>query len=454
MISTYSHRLKGRLLTTMQVFMRQQKSGGIVLGLAVVAALILANSPWREDYFHFFENHFGFLVDGKSYFNFSIEHWINDGLMSLFFFVVGLELKREFISGELRDIRKVVLPVGAAVFGMLVPSVIYLSMNFGTPSAHGWGIPMATDIAFALAVVYMLGTRVPMSVKVFLTTLAIVDDIGSVLVIAFFYTSDISMINLAIGFGYLALMFVANRSGVRNIWFYSIVAIAGVWASFLMSGIHATIAAVLAAFMIPTSSSMSEDDFVDRMRAKLNNFENAKRNEFPTLEHEQVEIISAVRRSATKAVPPLQRFEHMLHPFVSFVIMPVFALANAGVSFVDMDMSSVFSGGVAWGVMLGLLFGKPIGVIFSVWLLTKLGAGKMSETMTWRHLTGIGFLASIGFTMSMFVTMLAFVDPVSQVQAKVGIFAASILGAIIGYSLLRSCPERPDFSHHPDPDHI
>ena len=441
MIHEYKRKINHRLLTPIQRFMRQERSSGIVLGLAVALALLLANSPLRESYFHFFEQHFGFHFNGETYLNFSLAHWINDGLMSLFFFVVGLELKREFISGELRDLRKVVMPIGAAIFGMVVPSVIFLAFNAGTPTAAGWGIPMATDIAFALAIVYMLGDRVPLSVKVFLTTLAIVDDIGSVLVIAFFYTSHISVLNLGIGLVFLLLLFAAGRLGVRNVWFYAIVTIAGVWTSFLMSGIHATIAAVLAAFMVPASPSMSEMSFIEKIRTLLSDFQNAERNAFPTLEREQVEIVSEVKRAATAAVPPLQRFEHSLHPFVSFVIMPVFAIANAGVSFVDMDPSVITSNGVAAGVMLGLLLGKPAGIMLSVWLLSRLGLGKLSAQMTWRRVAGIGFLASIGFTMSMFVTTLAFSDPACHVQAKVGIFAASLLGMTIGYALLKGCKD-------------
>ena len=215
MIHEYKRKINHRLLTPIQRFMRQERSSGIVLGLAVALALLMANSPLRESYFHFFEQHFGFHFNGETYLNFSLAHWINDGLMSLFFFVVGLELKREFISGELRDLRKVVMPIGAAIFGMVVPSVIFLAFNAGTPTAAGWGIPMATDIAFALAIVYMLGDRVPLSVKVFLTTLAIVDDIGSVLVIAFFYTSHISVLNLGIGLPAAAFRRGQARSAQR-----------------------------------------------------------------------------------------------------------------------------------------------------------------------------------------------------------------------------------------------
>lgn len=439
MIERYKQRISEHFFLPIQQFMKQEKAGGIVLGLSVVVALVIANSPMREAWAHIFEQHFGFVFGGKTYFDFSLEHWINDGLMSLFFFVVGLELKREFISGELREIKKVLLPIGAAIFGMVVPSVIYLIFNHGTEAAGGWGIPMATDIAFALAVIYMLGSRVPMSVKVFLTTLAIVDDIGSVLVIAFFYTSSISVSDLLTGFGFLLLMFGANKMGVKNIWFYAIVAIVGVWASFLVSGIHATISAVLAAFMIPADAALSEKDFLARMRGHHDEFEEAEGNEFPTLEDEQLHIVASVRRDATRAMPPLQRLEHTLHPFVSFVIMPIFALSNAGVTFIGMDVASVADGGVAIGVMLGLLLGKPIGVVLSVMLMERMGIGRMPDGMTRRHLLGVGFLASIGFTMSMFVTTLAFSDPMAHVQAKVGILAASVIGGLVGYAILSRC---------------
>lgn len=421
-----------------QQFMKQEKSGGMVLAISVVIALILANSPIREQYFKFFEQHFGFVYNYEPFFNFSLGHWINDGLMSMFFFVVGLELKREFIGGELRDIRKVTLPVGAAIFGMIVPSLIYLAFNAGTPSAHGWGIPMATDIAFALAILYLLGDKVPLTAKVFLTTLAIVDDLGSVLIIALFYTSNISFTSIAIGVAFLLLMFIGNKMGVKNVWFYGIIGIVGVWTAFLMSGVHATISAVLAAFMIPADSRINEGVFVARAKRQLKLFEEADMNDVITLEEEQLKILSRVKDETTNAIPPLQRLEHNLHPFVSFIVMPIFALANAGVAFIDMDLAQIFANYVAIGVMLGLLIGKPLGIMLSVWLLLKLKLGHLSRSMTWRRLLGIGFLAGIGFTMSMFVTALAFNDSVNIVQAKVGIFAASFLSGVIGYLLLKS----------------
>lgn len=437
MRSHYQRALKNHLAIPFVRFINQERSGGIVLALAVIAALALANSPLRDEYNRFFDYHFGFMFNGKPFLNFSVAHWINDGFMSMFFFVVGLELKSEFIGGELRDIRKVTIPVAAALLGMVVPAVLYLLLNGSAPAANGWGIPMATDIAFALAVVYMLGDRVPISAKVFLTTLAIVDDIGAVLVIALFYTSEISFANLAVGFAVLGVMFLANRLGVKNVVFYGLLGIGGVWLAFLMSGIHATIAAVLAAMVIPADSRIPETAFIARIKRHVRLFENMEGNDVRTLEPGQVDILSKVSADTIHAVPPLQRLEHGLHPWVSFVVMPMFALANAGVSFVDMDMSAVTDSHVAVGVLVGLLVGKPLGIAAAVWLTEKTGLGTRSRSLTWRRVVGLSFLASIGFTMSMFVTMLAFDDVAFQVQAKVGIFAASILGGVTGYLILR-----------------
>jgi len=418
-------------------FLHREKSSGIVLGVFVVFALVLANSPLSDEYMHFLEHHFGFIINDKPYLNFSIGHWVNDGLMSMFFFVVGLELKREFIGGELRDFRKVTLPVMAAVFGMLFPAIFYLLFNFGTPESAGWGIPMATDIAFALAIVYLLGDRVPVSAKVFLTTLAIVDDLGSVIVIALFYTSQINILNLGLGLAFLVLMFIGNRLGVKNVLFYGILGIGGVWVSFLTSGIHATISAVLAAMVIPADSRIPEAAFIARIKKLTRQFERADSNDVRTLEPDQLKILAKVQQNSAQAIPPLQQLEHQLHPFVSFIVMPIFALANAGISFVDMDIQVLFANRVAIGVLCGLLLGKPLGIMVAVWVTEKLGIGRRSRSMTWRMVAGIGCLASIGFTMSMFITMLAFTTYEHFVQAKVGIFVASIIGATIGYLLLK-----------------
>lgn len=419
-----------------KLFMGREKSGGIVLILSVTLAMILANSNIAESYFHFFEQEVGFIVNGEPYLNYSLHHWINDGLMAMFFFVVGLELKREFIGGELADIRNTILPIGAAIGGMIVPALIFLSLNIGTPQTMGWGIPMATDIAFALGVVYLLGDKVPVSAKVFLTTLAIVDDLGAVLVIAFFYTSELSIASLLFGLCFLAVMFIGNRLGIKSLFFYAVLGIGGVWVTFLLSGIHATIAAVLAAFMIPADAKINESVYLKRMKKLTRRFEKEEANEVRTLEEGQVDVLTHIQHDTEIAIPLLQQLEHKMSPIVTFLIMPIFAIANAGISFTDLSLSDIFSTHVALGVTLGLLLGKPIGIIGATFLMVKMRWATLPSAITRRTLLGLGMLASIGFTMSMFISTLAFTDELLMTQAKLGIFLASILGGIGGYVLL------------------
>lgn len=419
-----------------KLFMGREKSGGIVLILSVALAMILANSNIAESYFHFFEQEVGFIVNGEPYLNYSLHHWINDGLMAMFFFVVGLELKREFIGGELADIRNTILPISAAIGGMIVPALIFLSLNIGTPQTMGWGIPMATDIAFALGVVYLLGDKVPVSAKVFLTTLAIVDDLGAVLVIAFFYTSELSIASLLFGLGFLAVMFIGNRLGIKSLFFYAALGIGGVWVTFLLSGIHATIAAVLAAFMIPADAKINESVYLKRMKKLTRRFEKEEPNEVRTLEEGQVDVLTHIQHDTEIAIPLLQQLEHKMSPIVTFLIMPIFAIANAGISFTDLSLSDIFSTHVAVGVTLGLLLGKPIGIIGATFLMVKMRWATLPSAITRRTLMGLGMLASIGFTMSMFISTLAFTDELLMTQAKLGIFLASILGGIGGYVLL------------------
>lgn len=437
MDTTYQHHFRRRIVEPFEQFVHAEQSSGLVLAFSVVVAMVLAHSPWSETYSHLLHAPIEVRMEGFFATSFSLAHVVNDGLMSLFFFVVGLELKREAVGGELRHLRSVMLPVGAALFGMLLPSAIYLLFNHGTPQAQGWGIPMATDIAFALAVVYALGKRLPLSAKVFLTTLAIVDDLGSVLVIAFFYTSHISLMSVAMGFLFLALMWTANRLGVKSVVFYGVVGIGGVWTAFLFSGIHATIAAVLAAWMIPADTPLGEGALMARLRRSLRHFERAQPNDVPTLEEEQLHILTQVQQDTQQAIPPLQRLEHGLHPLVAFIVMPLFALSNAGLSLTTVDASALLASPVVQGVALGLLVGKPLGVLLGVWLFCRLGLGVRPRGMTWRRLLGLGCLASIGFTMSIFVTTLAFSQPHQVAEAKVGIFVASVVGASLGYSLLR-----------------
>jgi Na+:H+ antiporter, NhaA family len=290
-------------------------------------ALVISNSPWGDAYHHFWETTFtigfGDMVLSKS-----LHHWINDGLMAVFFFVVGLELKREIVAGELSDPKNAVLPIGAAIAGMVVPALIFTFFNFGGDGISGWGIPMATDIAFALGVLYLLGDRVPVSLKIFLTALAIADDIGAVLVIAFFYTSDIHLWNVLIGFGFMGVLMLANILGFRNTLFYAVLGIGGLWLAFLLSGVHATIAAVLAAFTIPVRVKASEVVFSEKLSKLHQAFKEAKPNNQPTITSEQLHILEEIEYLTKKAQTPLQRLEHRMHPLVAFGIMPDFCFGK------------------------------------------------------------------------------------------------------------------------------
>lgn len=427
-----------KVVKPIQKFIQQEKSGGLILGISVIVALVLANSPLAEDYHRFFQHKFGFVFDGKTYLEYDIHHWINDGLMAIFFFVVGLELKREIVAGELAKPRKAMLPIIAALGGMLVPALIYLLFNPTGEVHSGWGIPMATDIAFALGVLYLLGNRIPLGLKVFLTALAIIDDLGAVLVIAFFYTSDISIISLLLGFTFLIIMYAGNKMGVRSVLFYALFGIGGLWIAFLLSGVHATIAAVLAAFTIPANVKIKEDIFVSRIKKHLARFSRVDPNDnIPTLTNDQLHILEKMTTNTERAIPPLQKLEHAMHPFVTFIIIPIFALANAGVSVLDIEPAQLFSTNVAIGVALGLLVGKVLGVMGFTWLAVKLKVAPFPTGMNLRNLFGLSLLASIGFTMSLFITELAFANEIFKTQAKVGVFTASIIGGILGYMVLK-----------------
>lgn len=425
-----------------QKFIQHEKAGGLALGLSVIVAMFLANSAWSDEYFNLLEHKFGFTVDGKSYLEFSILHWINDGLMSVFFFVVGLELKREIVGGELSNLRKAILPIGAAIGGMAIPALIYLIFNPSGEAQNGWGIPMATDIAFALGILVLIGKKVPLALKVFLTALAIVDDLGAVLVIALFYTSEISLQNLALGVFIAGVMYGANRLGVRNMFFYAILGILGVWIAFLLSGVHATIASVIAAFTIPADVRIKEGLYISQLKEYIKRFKNIDPNDdIPTLKSAQLHILDEIKKNTNKAIPPLQRLEHAMHPFVVFFIIPIFALANAGIS-LDINVDKLFATNIAIGIATGLIGGKVLGITGATYLLVKLKIATLPKGMHLKNIIGLSFLAGIGFTMSLFITSLAFTNPEYVEQAKIGIFTASILSGIVGYFILK-----PDKSH-------
>lgn len=429
-------KVQRKFLKPVANFVSKSTAGSLFLLVATLAAVFIANSNYADWYHHFWKQKFGFSFDGQLYLEKDLHHWINDGLMAIFFFVVGLELKREIVAGELSEIKKAALPIFAAIGGMLVPAAIFLVFNHDNPQAvSGWGIPMATDIAFALGIIYFLGDRIPDSLKVFLAALAIADDLGAVLVIAFFYTSEIELTNLGVGALFLLVLLLANRLGVRNTAFYGIIGVSGVWLSFLLSGVHATIAAVLIAFTIPSRTKIEETEFASKMKDDLSDFETAEGNEFPTLTAEQLHLLERMNGNIDAALTPSQKLEHQLHPVVAFVILPIFAFANAGVTFSGNIVEQLLSN-VALGVALGLVLGKVIGVFLTSYLLLRLKWVQLPVGVSLFQLFGVSFLAAIGFTMSLFVTELAFTDAQLITEAKVGIFAASLLGGSLGYLLL------------------
>lgn len=418
-------------------FINKSTTGGIVLFISATIALILANSPLKDWYHHLWEHEFGIIIDKFDY-TFTVHQWINDGLMAVFFFVVGLELKHEIVGGQLRNIKDASLPIFAALGGMMMPALIYLFVNPVGEEHNGWGIPMATDIAFALGIIYMLGNKVPSSLKIFLTTLAIADDLGAVLVIAIFYTSNISLVSLGVGFIFLMILILANYLGVRNTLFYGLMGIGGLWVAFLASGVHATIAGVLAAFTIPANVKINEERFLLKMKRLAKKFEYANPNGLPTVTKDQLHILDEINVTAKSATTPLQRLEHGMHPLVSFIIMPLFALSNAGVTLGANVIDAFLRSQVALGVFFGLLAGKMIGVYGFSWIFIKLKLGKLPHEMTKRHLFGASLLASIGFTMSLFIANLAFKNPDYVQEAKIGTLMASILAGLVGFLLLNA----------------
>jgi NhaA family Na+:H+ antiporter len=427
-----------RFLSPFRTFGKNESNAGFLLFFMALIALFLANSPWKEAYFAFWETHFS-ISFGSFKLDESLHHWINDGLMAVFFFVVGLEIKREVLAGELSSFKQSVLPIGAALGGMMVPALFYLLFTDGTRAAGGWGIPMATDIAFSLGLLSLVSKRVPLSVKIFLTALAIVDDLGAVLVIAFFYTSNISFDNLLIGAGFLLALLAANRAGVRSTTFYALLGIGGLWLAFLLSGIHATIAGVLAAFAIPGRAKINEDQFMLRMRALMGRFEASEPNGNPFLTGEQQHLIERMKKANLNAETPLQKLEHTLHPLISFVIMPLFALANAGVEITG-DFWTVILSPVSMGVMIGLIVGKFVGITGVCRLLVWLKLAELPKGARWPHIYGVALLAGIGFTMSLFITELALTTPLDRLEAKLGILGSSVIAGGLGLFYLKRQP--------------
>ncbi len=417
-------RRRSSLIRPLTDFLSAEASGGVVVVLAAIVAMVWANSAWHVSYETLWATDLGVSL-GRFRFSMDLRHWVNDGLMAIFFFVVGLEIKRELVEGELRDPRRAITPVVAAIGGMVVPALIFLAWTAGTPQAKGWGIPMATDIALAVGVLTLAGSRVPSGVKLFLLALAIVDDIGAIVVIAVFYSHGLRAWWLLLGLGMLVATVLLKRLGVTSFPAYFAVGLV-MWWALHEAGVHATIAGVLMGLLAPAKPYVhSELIDVDEL------------SDVSTVEHAMASV--EIARSSVSVVEWL---EHRLHSWTSFVVVPLFAVANAGIPVSVSALREAVGANVTWGVSMGLVIGKPLGILGATWLVVRSGAGTLPEGATWRTLVPAAILAGVGFTVSLFVTDLAFVGAVSD-QAKIGVLAASVFAGFVGLAAASLGSKRP-----------
>lgn len=416
-------------------FLALSSAGGVLLLLCTVIAMVWANSGLADAYHYIFHDLYLKVQVGDYYVGHGLAHWINDALMAVFFLVVGLEIKREMLVGELASPRKAALPIFAAIGGMVVPAVIFAVINWGQPSLRGWGVPMATDIAFALGILMLMGARAPLPLKVFLVSLAIIDDLGALVVIALFYTEDLSTTYLMYAAGAVAVMAVFNVMGVRKIIPYVAVGLV-TWFFVLESGVHATIAGVLTACCIPASARVDSIRFIRSSRNALDVFENAEKpGHCVRTNSDQRAAVMALEQNAEHVVPPLQRLEHILHPYAAFLIIPLFAVANAGLH-LGAEATEAISSSTTRGIIAGLLFGKPIGIFLACFIAVKLGIASLPTGVSWKQVLGVGFLGGIGFTMALFIGNLAYPNAADLEAAKLGIMIASFAASIFGVALL------------------
>jgi Na+:H+ antiporter, NhaA family len=424
--------------TADQWFFNIEAFGGILLMVASVSALIIANSVFAKAYEHWLHLNISLSI-GSYAVSHSVLHWVNDGLMALFFFTVGLEIKREILVGELSSLKMALLPVIAAVGGMFFPGVIYVMFNYGKPGLTGWGIPVATDIAFALGAIAVLGRRLPIGLRVFLTAFAIADDLGAVMIIAFFYTKTIVTPYLFGGVVCVLIMLVGNLLWVRWLPFYIVLGI-GTWIFIMGSGVHATIAGVVVAMLIPARGKYDMIRFVKRVRRIVDNISTHRYTDgywySIFLKPEHLKAVHAIELSCYQAATPLQRLEHALHPWAVFLILPLFAFFNAGLSFGQMPLAGAVTNPITLGCALGLFVGKPLGVGIASYFAVRSGLAVLPDQVRWPHIIGAGMLGGIGFTMSLFVSGLSFADAQFLNYSKFGILSGSILSAICGLIIL------------------
>jgi len=425
-------RVGTRIQSAFQDFFQASSSAGIVIICFTAIAMVWINSPLGASYLDFLHQNLEITISGL-HLHFTFEHFVNDALMVVFFLVVGLEIKREMLIGELSSVKRAMLPMVGAVFGMVFPAAIYAVLNAGTPAVRGWGVPVATDIAFALGFLALLGNRVPLGLKVFLAALAIVDDLLSVLVIAIFYTNDLNLLMLVWAGIVTTVLYAGNRLGIHNIKFYVIGGIL-LWFFVLQSGVHATIAGVVLALTIPVNRKMERQKFfrnvhdmvVDTMRTP----EDVRRDA------DESDVIHALEKMSERVQSPLARIEHGLQPYVAFLIMPIFALANSGVA-VSESMVEGLTSNLSLGIILGLFVGKQVGITLAAWLSLRLGWAELPANTTLKHVYGVSLLCGIGFTMALFVAHLAFIDHENLQAAKLSILLGSTISAIGGFMYLR-----------------
>lgn len=423
------------MLRPFQHFARTGAFSGVLLLISAALAVVWANSPWHAAYFGVWDARFA-LRFGQHTLDLSLLSWLNDGLMAAFFLLVGLEIKREVLVGELASLRQATLPVAAAIGGMLLPALLYLAVNSGGPASAGWGIPMATDIAFALGILMLLGSRIPLGLKVFLTALAIVDDLGAVVVIGLFYSDALHLLPLGISAVCVLALIGLNVAQVRRLLPYMVIGVA-LWLTMHEAGIHPTIAGVILAFSIPSRTRINAEEFSAQARALITEFDQAETGDLLVLTSKgQQEAVHALERASEGVQAPLLRLEHGLQPLVQYGIMPLFAFANAGVRLGGTEGPPVTS--VTLGILLGLVVGKPAGIMLFSWLAVRLNLASLPLGTSWRFIHGAAWLGGIGFTMSLFIAAQAFGGTALLFPAKVGILLGSTTAGLIGAIVLRS----------------
>jgi NhaA family Na+:H+ antiporter len=425
-----------QILKPTQQFFRKEAASSILLIVATIIALIWVNSNIGETYHSFWHTKISFTF-GDFRINKTLLHWVNEGLMSLFFFTVGLEIKREILVGELASPKKALLPVIAALGGMIFPGLIYAAINIGLPTIHGWGIPVATDIAFALGAVAVLGRRVPVGLRIFLAAFAIADDLGAVVIIAIFYTKELVLSNLVISLFIILGLAIANFFWIRWTFVYAILGLS-LWFFILGSGVHATIAGVIVSLFVPARGRYDTDHFLQNVRNITEKFECEEQScgYSILLNQEHLYAVQALELACHDVETPLQRLEHALHPWVAFLILPLFAMGNTGLLFRGIVFSEAISNPVIIGIIVGLVFGKPIGIILFSYISVKSGMASLPNEVRWSHILGGAMLGGIGFTMSLFLSELSFSDPHILDYGRIAILTGSVLSAIIGMSYL------------------